>query len=204
MSAWLVRQEGTTRAVSVPSPNDVLAGLREGTWLTTDEVKGPADAAFIPIEAHPVFEEVAAEIAEPHIEHADETHLDMNPLIDVCLVLLIFFILTITYESLRREIDVPSTPPEQKDKPKQVDYNQIKDRVILVQAKMNGDTPVIKIQGEEAQLAELVEVVKKHMPTPKDVILDLEEFVPWGVQTAILDACKANKATRVIYNTKRK
>ena len=38
----------------------------------------------------------------------------MNPLIDVCLVLLIFFILTITYASLERAIDVPQLNPDQK------------------------------------------------------------------------------------------
>ena len=44
MSAWLVRQEGSPDAVSVPSEAEVLAGLRNGNWLPTDEVKGPADA----------------------------------------------------------------------------------------------------------------------------------------------------------------
>ena len=43
----------------------------------------------------------------PPGEAPDETRLDMNPLIDVALVLLIFFILTTTYESLRRAIDLP-------------------------------------------------------------------------------------------------
>jgi hypothetical protein len=61
------------------------------------------------------------------------------------------------------------------------------------------------VKGEEVAVPDLVDVVKKHMGgAPKDVILDVDEFVPWGVQTAILDACKANKAPNVIYNTKRK
>ena len=37
----------------------------------------------------------------------DETRLDMNPLIDVALVLLIFFMLTTTYEELRKEFNPP-------------------------------------------------------------------------------------------------
>src|SRR5207248_2949429 len=177
MSAWLVRHEGTTTAVSVPAAAEVLAGLRDGTWLATDEVKGPDDQEWRPIEAHPAFEEAAADLEEPPAEHPDETHLDMNPLIDVCLVLLIFFILTITYESLRRAIDVPETVGEKETKPKPIDYKSIQDRVVLIQAKMNGDTPVIRIGGEEAAVANLVEVLGKHMAGQrKDVILDLDDF----------------------------
>jgi biopolymer transport protein ExbD len=205
MSAWLVRQEGTTTVASVPTANAVLAGLRDGTWIATDEVKGPDDREFRLIEAHPAFEEAAAELGEEPDEHPDDTHLDMNPLIDVCLVLLIFFILTITYESLRRSIDVPETPAEKEQKAKPVDYKSIQDRVVLIQARMNGETPVIKVGGEETPKDKLVEVLGKHMGgQPKDVILDVDEFVPWGVQTAILDATKANKVPKVIYNTKRK
>ena len=61
MSAWFVRQEGSPTAVSVPSESEVLAGLRDGNWLPTDEVRGPDDVEWRPIEAHPTFAEAAAE-----------------------------------------------------------------------------------------------------------------------------------------------
>src|SRR5262245_24898701 len=98
--AWQVRQEGSPEAINLPTEVDVLAGLRDGNFLPTDEVKGPTDADWQPIETHPQFAEAAQEVEPPPAESVDETHLDMNPLIDVCLVLLIFFILTITYASL--------------------------------------------------------------------------------------------------------
>src|SRR5205814_4673431 len=71
MSAWLVRQEGSPAAVSVPSAAEVLAGLRDGNWLPSDEVKGPADAEWQPIQAHPAFAEAAAEVDPPKPEPKD-------------------------------------------------------------------------------------------------------------------------------------
>ena len=116
MSAWLVRKEGSPDVLSLPNAVEVLTGLRDGNFLPTDEVKGPTDGAWLAIEAHPAFSEAASDV-DPPTEEADDTHLDMNPLIDVCLVLLIFFILTITYATLERALDVPEDTAEDKGVP---------------------------------------------------------------------------------------
>src|SRR5690349_2395888 len=105
MSAWYVRKEGSPEVLALPTAVEVLTGLRDGNFLPTDEVKGPTDATWRAIEVHPTFAEAAEYIDPPPPEVADDTHLDMNPLIDVCLVLLIFFILTITYASIERALD---------------------------------------------------------------------------------------------------
>src|SRR5256885_1805176 len=114
MNAWLVRKEGAHAAVQLPTVEAVIAALRDGLYDPTDEGEGPNDAAVTRIEAHPALEEAASEVEFYRGDEKDETHLDMNPLIDVCLVLLIFFILTITYESLKRALDMPDLPTEQK------------------------------------------------------------------------------------------
>jgi biopolymer transport protein ExbD len=203
MSTWQVRPEGSRTVATVPSDGAVVSGLREGLWLPTDEVKGPADAAFVPIEAHPAFEDAAAELEPPRPESKDETHLDMNPLIDVCLVLLIFFILTITYESLKRVIEMPAATEEQKAGPK-INYPDVKDRVVLVQARMDGDKPVIKVEKQETPLDKVQEKIKEAFGTKKavgkrEMILDVEGAVPWGVQTSLMDAAKANNVDNIIY-----
>src|SRR5262245_17093866 len=149
MSAWLVRQEGSPAAVGVPSAAAVLTGLRDGNWLPTDEVKGPDDAHWQSIESHPAFADAAAELDPPRPEAKDETHLDMNPLIDVCLVLLIFFILTITYASLERAIDIPDDTADDKGPTTKIDIKDIKDRVFIVTAKMDGEKPVVRIEKKE-------------------------------------------------------
>jgi biopolymer transport protein ExbD len=201
--AWFVRQEGSRRTFSVPSAADVLAGLQDGNWLPTDEVRGPADEKWQPIELHPAFADAAAEIDPPKPEGPDETHLDMNPLIDVCLVLLIFFILTITYASLERAISIPEDTPEQKG-PQRVDWKDIKDRVFLVTARMDGERPVVKVEKKEVPLDQIAAEIKQVVESTgrREMVLDIDKDVPWGVETAILDAAAAKdrNGNRLVHN----
>ncbi len=204
MPAWLVRQEGSPDAVSVPSAVEVLSGLRDGNWLPTDEVKGPADADWLRIEDHPTFAEAAEDVQPRRVESADETTLDMNPLIDVCLVLLIFFILTITYASLERSIEIPQDNPDQKG-PAKVEMKDIRDKVFVVTAKMDGERPVVRIEKKEVPLDQIAEEMRQVILTTgrSNMVLDLEKDVPWGVETVILDAAKANGVHEIINNRHR-
>jgi biopolymer transport protein ExbD len=204
MSAWLVRQEGSPTAVSVPSAGEVLTGLRDGNWLPTDEVKGPADAEWRSIESHPTFTDAAAELDPPKPESKDETHLDMNPLIDVCLVLLIFFILTITYASLERAIDIPEDNPDWKG-PTSVKFEDIRDRVFVVSAKLDGERVVVRVEKKEVPVDQIAAEVKRIVNETgrKEMVLDIEKEVPWGIETAILDAAKGN-GVRNILNARRR
>src|SRR6266852_8119607 len=105
---WKIRHEGSPRSIDGLSPTQVVEGLQDGLWEPTDEVMGPEDADWKPIETHPDYAEVAADLEPPPAKvYEDETRLDMNPLIDVCLVLLIFFILTTSYAALQKVLDMP-------------------------------------------------------------------------------------------------
>jgi biopolymer transport protein ExbD len=205
MPAWFVRQRGSENAVVVPSATEVLTGLRDGNWLPNDEVKGPADADWLPIEQHPAFAEAAADMEEQKPEGADETHLDMNPLIDVCLVLLIFFILTITYASLERAIDIPEEQNSDKG-PAHIEFKDIKDKVFVVTAKMEGDKVVIRVEKEEVAVNQIVGKIKQIINETgrREMVLDIDKDVPWGVETAILDAAKGNGVHNIMNNTRSK
>jgi len=209
MSAWLVRKEGAPEMLSLPSATAVVYGLREGNFGPTDEVKGPTDSDWLAIEAHPTFAEVAEEVAPP-AEEADDTHLDMNPLIDVCLVLLIFFILTITYASLERALEVPDEVSDEKGAPKNVEIKDVKDKVFIVTAKMEGEKVLLKLgvvgQLSEVPLERLDAEMGKLINTTgrKEMVLDLDRDVPWGVECAILDAAKGNKVFNILNNQRGK
>ena len=204
MSMWQVRPEGTETPINLASAADVLAGLRDGIWRPTDDVKGPTDPAWTTIEAHPSFEEAAVEL-EPLPPESDDSHLDMNPLIDVCLVLLIFFILTITYASLERAIDVPETTPEGATA-KPIDYKDIKDQVFRVTAKMDGENLVLLIEKEAVKLDELEDKMKRIIDKSgrRQMLLDIDGNVPWGTQTAILDAAKGNGVHTILYHPRKR
>ncbi|QJW99062.1 ExbD/TolR family protein [Frigoriglobus tundricola] len=201
MSAWQVRKEGAPEVYTLASEADVVTAMRDGHFVPFDEVKGPRDEFWLPLETHPVFAEAALDVDPPPPEVTDETHLDMNPLIDVCLVLLIFFILTITYASLERAVDVPEDSPDEKGA-KKIDYREIKDRVFKVIVKMDGEQPVITIEGKKVPLDRVYAEMETVIGTTgrKEMLLDIDRDVPWGVETAVLDAAKGNKVHNIINN----
>src|SRR3954463_1783889 len=104
---WKIRHEGSPRSLDM-TLDQVRQGLVDGHWEGTDEVMGPGETEWVAIENHPQLEELASEIEPPPPPHYDdETRLDMTALIDVCLVLLVFFILTTTVAALSVRIEAP-------------------------------------------------------------------------------------------------
>jgi hypothetical protein len=113
--SWKVRHQGSPESTGDLTLAQVTEGLLDGHWEPTDEVQGPQDATWVPLEVHPQFAEVAAELEPPPPRvYDDETRLDMTPLIDVCLVLLIFFILTTTYANLQKIIEAANLSSKNK------------------------------------------------------------------------------------------
>ena len=98
---YSIRHQGSPRSVEGLTVAEVAEGLQDGQWEPDDEVKGPEDKEWVAIENHPKFEELAADLEPPlgRVE-VDETRLDMNPVIDVALVLLVFFMLTASYAAI--------------------------------------------------------------------------------------------------------
>lgn len=195
---WLVRLSADPTPRPVPTPAAVLDGLREGDWETTDEVRGPGERLWVPIEEHPAFADAVAEMGPPPPEPVDETHLDMNPLIDVALVLLIFFILTATVATLRRTITLPPPQPEEGQSqapPKEA----LQDRTFTVTVTLDErGEPVVKVStsaGTERVVAyadiekELTAVVKS--TGRKEMILKMSNDVVWDVFVQINSAATA-------------
>jgi biopolymer transport protein ExbD len=209
MPTWSVRKEGSAEVYQFSTPEQVHQALRDGHFAPTDEVRGPGESAWQSFEQHPLFAEAVVEYEPPVGEGPDETHLDMNPLIDVCLVLLIFFILNITYASLERAIEVPEDSAEDKGMP-EVQLKDLQDKVFVVTAKMEGDKPVIRIgvvnSLKEVPLERLYKEMEQLINTTgrKEMVMDIDEYVPWGIETAILDAAKGNKIHNIINNQRNK
>jgi biopolymer transport protein ExbD len=189
--SWSVRHEGSPRVIEGLTVEQVAEGLRENSWESTDEVRGPNDADWRSLENHPQFAELAYELEPPpRREGDDETRLDMNPLIDVCLVLLIFFMLTTTYAALQKYLEstaetttqaLPGTPKMTK--------GEIENLAIKVTAKMEGDKPVIKVEDKPVEIENLGKKLKDMAKTSKkaNVWLDIDNKVPYGTMISIYD-----------------
>jgi len=202
---WQLRRLGEATPLKLDHPQKVLDGLRDGTWDTADEVRGPGESLWQPIEDHPAFADAVAEMGPPPPPHDDETHLDMNPLIDVTLVLLIFFILTAAVTTMRRTIELPAPPSDDKATaiPKKED---LKDVIFNVKVSLNADEQtVIAIENRvivtERLEQELIDTVKT--TGRKELYLIATDDVPWDTIVKIHGAA-AEAGIRQIHQPRKK
>jgi biopolymer transport protein ExbD len=141
---WKVREEGSPRVREGLSLEQVLEGLEEGEWEPTDEVRGPDDRDWTRFENHPQFADAVA--LEPLPTHADEeTHIDMTPIIDVAMVLLVFFILIFTYSVLERRLEAPEAGEAG---PVVVTKEQVKNEMIQVTVTRENGQTVYRVQDD--------------------------------------------------------
>lgn len=192
--SWRIRHEGSPRSIEGLNLAQVVEGLQDGLWEPTDEIMGPDDAGWVAIENHPQLAEAVADLEQPAAPPlTDETRLDMNPLIDVALVLLVFFILTTSYAALQKMLTLPQVQNnDDKTKgPLVRTVEQVKEVTIRVEARTENDKPVIRVENEPVEerylAAHLRELVNK---TTKTQILIDAKGVDWGTVVAIQDAAK--------------
>lgn len=202
---WKIRHQGSPRSIEGLGMPQVVEGLQDGLWEPTDEVMGPQDRQWVAIESHPQLAEVAADIEPPPPrEQEDEARLDMNPLIDVALVLLIFFILTTSYAAIQKMINMPAISEESTNNPKhlkQVNIEQLRPVTIMVAAKMENGKSVVYVEDnpEPIKEDELVGVLKGYMTHDKNkLLIDAQDQVDWGTVVSIQDAAHTANFQQVL------
>lgn len=189
---WRIRHQGSPRAVEGLTSDEILEGLQDGLWEPTDEVMGPLDRDWVALENHPQFAEIAGDL-EPHPprHYDDETHLDFNPLIDVCLVLLIFFILTTSYAALQKVLPMAGVSAKALEGPPRVTQRQVKEFMIKVVARQENGKPVIKVEDQVVDPENLVPALRQWVKKERknELLIDAAD-VSWAVVVSIQDAAK--------------
>jgi biopolymer transport protein ExbD len=198
---YSVRHQGSPRSVDGLTAAEVIEGLQEGQWDPTDEVKGPTDHEWVTIENHPQFEEFAAELDPPVGSHeVDETRLDMNPVIDVALVLLVFFMLTASYAAIQRVLIMPSGARKASER---LAYTpqKVEELLIKVTARPGeGGQTVYKVETEEVDEKFLRSVIEKYVKqTGKSELVIDAKGVEWAAVVAIQDAAQGAGIQRALY-----
>ena len=189
-TTWKVRREGSPQVRQGLSLHQVLQDLEEGAWEPTDEVRGPTDADWQRFEDHPTFADaVALEPLPP--EAQDETTVDMTPLIDVTMVLLVFFILLFTYSVLEKRLEAPNAS-KQRAGPRVISPTDVKNQMIMVKAnRVNGQT-VFHIEDKDVARerleTELAGFVRQTKHTT--MLLDAAPDVSHGDTVFIQDKAK--------------
>jgi biopolymer transport protein ExbD len=198
---WKVRHAGSPRSIDNLTFPQVVEGLQDGLWEPSDEVQGPQDSTWVPIESHPQLEEAASEIEPPPPRvYDDETRLDFNPLIDVCLVLLVFFILTTSYAVLQKQLELPNLTSGQPG-PAVVTKEEVKEQMIHAVVKMENGKAVVLVEDKPVplELGALVGELSKYVRQKKTtrLLLEHDAEVPLGDVVVVQDAAKGAGMERV-------
>jgi biopolymer transport protein ExbD len=197
---WKIRHEGSPRAVENLTLAQVLEGLQDGLWEATDEVTGPGDANWVAIENHPQLADVAADLEPPpQRTYDDETRLDMNALIDVCLVLLIFFMLITSYAVLQKRLQQPPVTENKPDSMPVVTQKDVQEQMLSVKVTMENDQPVIRLENNVVSQDGLEAAFRRAASgtTKTELLLDAEASVPHGVVVAIQDAASGARLNKI-------
>jgi biopolymer transport protein ExbD len=198
--SWQVRHEGSPRTIDNLSLDEVRAGLAEGQWEPTDEVRGPGETEWQALEGHPATAAAAADVEPPGpAHHEDETHLDFNPLIDVCLVLLVFFILTTSVAALQARLDMPEVTAEGAKGPLVKTERDVQATMITVTIKMEDGRPVTRIEGKEVSGDQIKPALRQYVRSSgkTQLLLDFDAKVPHGSVVAVQDAAKGLGVERI-------
>jgi biopolymer transport protein ExbD len=199
-ASWRIRHEGSPRSVDDLSLAQVLEGMQDGLWEATDEVMAPGESTWVAIENHPLLADAAADLEPPQPRtYDDETRLDMNALIDVCLVLLIFFMLITSYSILQKRLEQPQITPDDPSKMKVVRDKDVTEQMLSVKVTMKNDQPEIQLEGKVVSVDQLEDALAraKAGTTKTDLLLESDYEVPHGVIVAIQDAASGARLSRV-------
>lgn len=198
--AWKIRHEGSPQSIDGLELPQILEGIEDGRWEPTDEVQGPGESEWQAIENHPQLAEAVADYEPPPARsYDDETRLDMTALIDVTLVLLIFFILTATYSVLLKRLDLPPVSTEPVGKA--VVTKEIRDISILVEVKKNADGKTVYLVEEQEVPADnlAAELMRRSSQGRKaTLLLKHDNEVTHGEVVKVQDAAKGARLERIL------
>jgi biopolymer transport protein ExbD len=191
--SWKIRHEGSPRTVDDLTPGQIAQGLEDGQWEPTDEVLGPDDTTWTAIENHKIFANVVEDLdLTPERKPEEGTHLDMTALIDVCLVLLVFFILTTGYAALQKMLEMGQLAFDKKNNVIIVPQKDVDKLMLQISVFKEGDKSVMRLEKEVINPAELPGRLSNLVRETKKVnlIVTHGSDVPWGDVVPIKDAAK--------------
>jgi biopolymer transport protein ExbD len=194
--SWKLRHTGSPQAISNLSPQQIAEGLAEGDYEPGDEVMGPSDNRWIPMEEHPHFLETVEaynDSLDAEVIDGSEDHIDMNPLIDVCLVLLVIFIMAQSMAILDKVIEAPKVPKKEANQRalKVIDLSKKNDTMILLEAMgEENKEAVIKVEGQTVALNDLPNRLKSMVfnNPQKNMLVVKHQGINHGTMVAICDA----------------
>jgi biopolymer transport protein ExbD len=200
--SWRLRHEGSPQPVGQPLTSEqIVEGLKDGVYASTDEVRGPTESKWTRLEDHPHFAEVSevVQAMEDEAGHEiEDNNIDMNPLIDVCLVLLVFFILATTMSVMEKILKLPSNQSDTNKPPVVMTQEQLSKYIMLKLEKKNGVT-VYNVNNYEATEETLERELSRLVREGKsELILDVSPGVEFVSYTVAVDKAAEAQITKIL------
>jgi biopolymer transport protein ExbD len=199
---WRLRHEGSPQIVANQvSATQIVEGLRDSVYDSTDEIRGPGEKLWQRLEVHPQFSEIVEHLEEEAdlaTHEPEDNHIDMNPLIDVCLVLLVFFILATTLSIMQHAIELPPNQQNKETPPRQIDPKDLEKYIMLTIEKKNGAT-TFDVNGVSASRETLTRELERLVNDRKtDLILDIKPGVDFDAYVFAYDCATTARVKKVL------
>ena len=118
--------------------------------------------------------------------HVSVAEINVTPLVDVMLVLLVIFMITVPAINSGIQVQVPKTH----------DTRQLTQNLLVVSVDRSGN---LYIGNDVTNITTIAQDLRKHMKsdTTKEIYVRADEHVSWGMLARVMDAIKSGGLTTV-------
>jgi len=188
MSRWDLRNHDSDSKSILLESIEIQDLIVSGLISINDEIRKEGETTWKTFLDYPEFDDTFS--VKSSIKHDEDENIDMNALIDVCLVLLVFFILLTSYAKLVQHLEAAKTNPDSKIPSITTTQADQKTKVVI---KTEAGKTLFYINEQVVESENLSTALKASARKlkSKDLILFYSDDVPYQAVISIQDAARA-------------
>ncbi|MSR49024.1 MAG: hypothetical protein CK551_05865 [Planctomycetaceae bacterium] len=188
MSRWDLRNHDSDSKSILFESIEIQDLIVSGLISINDEIRKEGETTWKTFLDYSEFDDTFS--VKSSIKHDEDENIDMNALIDVCLVLLVFFILLTSYAKLVQHLEAAKTNPDSKIPSITTTQADQKTKVVI---KTEAGKTLFYINEQVVESENLTTALKASARKlkSKDLILFYSDDVPYQAVISIQDAARA-------------
>ena len=188
MSRWDLRNHDSDSKSILFESIEIQDLIVSGLISINDEIRKEGETTWKTFLDYPEFDDTFS--VKSSIKHDEDENIDMNALIDVCLVLLVFFILLTSYAKLVQHLEAAKTNPDSKIPSITTTQADQKTKVVI---KTEAGKTLFYINEQVVESENLTTALKASARKlkSKDLILFYSDDVPYQAVISIQDSARA-------------
>lgn len=188
MNRWNLKSHETDSKPILLESIEIQDFIVSGLISIDDEICKEGETTWKTLLDYAEFDDAFS--VKSSIKHDEDENVDMNALIDVCLVLLVFFILLTSYAKLVQHLEAAKTNPDSKIPSITTTQADQKTKVVI---KTEAGKTFFYINEQVVESENLTTALKASARKlkSKDLILYYSDDVPYQAVISIQDAARA-------------